>query len=370
MERLPLWRAGNLALVLASVLGVAWFWTPQAQRLISLESGSAQVLFRQRQCQIYRRANVLVLGNSLAGEGFLVNLFNQNARQHFAINLAVPSAHWFLLERVAEMARREGIRPRAVVLMTAPEHFSERKDFDFLENDLTLAKPLLDGGDLLRLAGHTRTPLRYADSAPLILLRPMLYRGELRSLMLRPSAHHAQVERLQEVLSAMTAGEPMAENGNAFSVCEVGDLQGLESRLPAMRERQEPRLGDSERIVAGLRARVGIPMVVDPREMARFRRVLRLLHEMAPRVIVAPAPFYDPDFLQYPAGFRQEMAQAIEETVAQTPGAVLLKPLETDCSDFMDTVHFNRKGAERFTRQLLDAMEGRHSQESRAADGL
>jgi hypothetical protein len=357
-QHLPLRWVGNLALLAAAALAVMWFWTPRAQRLVSLESGSAQVLMRQRLCALHSNANLLVLGNSLAGEGFLVNHFNGLAREHFALNLAVPSAHWFLLERMAVMAKDAGLRPRVVVLMTAPEHFSERRDFDFLENDLTLAKPVLDRTDFARLGGHTGGILRYADYAPLLLIRPMLYRGELRSLLLTPGMHREQTTRLREILAAMRADEPMVENGNPFAVCDAGPLSAVEQRLPALRASGDPRLGDYERLVAGYRARAGVPMAVDPREMARFRRVLALLSTMAKRVIVAPAPYYDPDFAQYPAAFRREMDAAIAATVAATPGASLLPPMATDCTDFMDTVHFNRKGGERFTNHLLLAIEG------------
>lgn len=357
-QPLPLRWVGNFALLAATVLAVMWFWTTPAERLISLESGSAQVLLRQKLCALHSNANLLVLGNSLAGEGFLVNHFNRQAREHFAVNLAVPSAHWFLLERMAFVAKEAGMRPRVIVLMTAPEHFSERPDFDFLENDLTLAKPVLNRTDFARLGGHTSSILRYADYAPLLLIRPMLYRGELRSLMLAPRAHTAQTARLRQVLAAMRADEPMVENGNPFSVCEAGALSTVPQRLPALRTAADPHLADYERLVAGYQARAGVPMAVDAQELARFRRVLALLTTMARRVIVAPAPYYDPDFAQYPASFREEMNRAIAATVAATPGATLLEPMGTDCSDFMDTVHFNRKGAERFTNRLLQAIEG------------
>ena len=348
----------NLALLAATVAVVSWFWGPAAEGLVSIDSGSAQVLFRQRLCELHPEANVLLLGNSLAGEGFLVNQFNGEAHQHFALNLGVPSAHWFLLERMAVMARENGLRPAAIVLMTAPELFSERKDFDFLENDLSLAKPLLSATDLERLAAHVSTPLRYANYAPLLLLRPMLYHGELRSAILSPSLHRQQAERLREHLGQMRVDEPMVENDNTFSVCDAGSLKTLNERMSALRASAHPRLGELERVLAGLEARAGVPMAVDARELRRFRRVLQLLREMAPQVIVAPAPYYDPDYAQYPAAFRKEMVLAIAAIVGDVPGAELARPLETDCTDFMDTVHFNRKGAARFTDSILRAIEG------------
>lgn len=348
----------NCALLAAAIAVVAWFWSPAAKTLVSIDSGSAQVLFRQRLCELHPSASVLVLGNSLAGEGFLVNEFNGKARSHFALNLGVPSAHWFLLERLAVMAREHGLRPATIVLMTAPELFSERKDFDFLENDLALAKPILSALDLERLAGHVTTPLRYANYAPLLLLRPMLYRGELRSAILSPSTHRRQAEQLHAHLARMRADEPMVENGNTFSVCDAGSLNTLSERMPALRASAAPRLAEFERILAGFRARAGVPMAVDARELRRFRSLLLILRQMAPQVIVAQAPYYDPDFAQYPAAFREQMRQAIADTVRDVPSAELARPMETDCTDFMDTVHFNRKGAARFTGSMLGMIEG------------
>lgn len=355
----------NLVLPAVCLATVAWFWTPAATGLISIDSGSAQVLFRKRLCELHPNANVLMFGNSLAGEGFLVNAFNRKAREHFALNLGVPSAHWFLLERIAAMARERGQRPAVIVLLAAPELFSERKDFDFLENDLALAKPILAFSDLQRLGGHVSSPLDYAGYAPPVLLRPMLYSGELRSAILSPALHRLQVDALRAHLAAMRAGEPMAENGNAFSVCDAGPLATLAGRMPALRAGAAPRLGDLERVLAGFNARAGVPMAVDSRELRRFRRLLDLLRAMAPRVIVAPASYYDPDFTQYPAAFREEMRRAIAATVSEVPGSEVAPPLETDCTDFMDTVHFNRKGAARFTDSILQAIEG-----ASHADGL
>ena len=348
----------NLALLAACLAGVAWFWSPSAAVLISIDSGSAQVLFRKRLCELHPKANVLVFGNSIAGEGFLVNAFNEKARSHFALNLGVPSAHWFLLERMATMARDQGLRPAVVILLTAPEHFSERTDFDFLENDLALAKPILSAKDLERLGAHVSTSLNYANYAAPVLLRPMLYSGELRSAILSPSAHRRQAEALQTHLVKMRADEPMAENGNTFSACDATPLSTLAERMPALRAAADPRLGELERVLAGLNARVGIPMAVDARELRRFRRVLLLLREMTPRVIVAPASYYDPGFTQYPPPFRREIRDAIAAIVSETPGTELAPSLNTDCTDFMDTVHFNRKGAGRFTESILEAIEG------------
>ncbi len=348
----------NLALLAACLAGVAWFWGPAATGLISIESGSAQVLFRKRLCELHPNANVLVFGNSLAGEGFLVNAFNANARRHFALNLGVPSAHWFLIDRMAAMAREQGLRPDAIILLAAPEMFSERKDFDFLENDLALAKPILTAADLGRLRAHVSTPLVYADYASPVLLRPMLYGGELRSAILSPLAHRRQAEALRAHLAGMRTGEPMAENGNSFSVCDAAPLRTLAERMPALRASAHPQLGEFERVLAGLNARAGVPMAVDAWELRRFRRVLGLLREMAPRVIVASAVYYDPDYAQYPAAFRLALERAIATTVNETPGAELLPALPTDCTDFMDTVHFNHKGAARFTGSILQAIEG------------
>ncbi|MCC6264532.1 MAG: hypothetical protein IT169_13220 [Bryobacterales bacterium] len=348
----------NLALGAACLAAVAWFWSPAAAALISIDSGSAQVLLRKRLCELHPKANVLVLGNSLAGEGFLVNAFNAKARQHFALNLGVPSAHWFLLERMAAMAREEGMRPAVIVLMTAPEHFSERKDFDFLANDLALAKPILTLSDFERLGAQVSTPLDYANHAPPMLLRPMLYSGELRGAMLSPTAHRRQMETLRTRLATMRADEPMVENGNAFTVCDAGPLGTLAERAPALRASAVPNLADYERILAGYNARAGVPMAVDTRDLRRFRRLLRILRAMAPRVIVAPAVAYDPEFTQYPAAFRAEMARAHAAAAREVPGVELAPTLATDCTDFMDTVHFNRKGAARFTGSILEAVEG------------
>ena len=355
----------NLALAAACVAAVAWFWSPAATELISIDSGSAQVLFRKKLCELHPKANVLVFGNSLAGEGFLANAFNKNAREHFALNLGVPSAHWFLLERMAAMAHEQGLRPAVIVLMTAPEHFSERRDFDFLANDLALAKPILTLSDFERLGGQVPTPLDYANHAPPMLLRPMLYSGELRSAMLSPAAHRRQTDALRASLAAVRADEPMVENGNPFTVCEAGPLGTLAERMPALRASATPNLGDYDRVLAGYNARAGVPMAVDARELRRFRRVLRILRAMAPRVIVAPAVYFDPDFTQSPAAFRAEMTRAHAAAAREIPGVELAPALATDCADFMDTVHFNRKGAARFTDSILEAIEG-----TGHADGL
>ena len=72
---------------------------------------------------------------------------------------------------------------------------------------------------------------------------------------------------------------------------------------------------------------------------------------MAP-LYLTTAPFYDPDFEQYPRDYRQSASQTIRQVAAQVQRVTLLPDFAADCSLFFDTVHLNRKGGEQFTEYI------------------
>jgi len=347
------WYVGLVLFVaaLASLAGLFYFGG--FTRLLSDQSSSFQVELGRTQSRAHRDATVVVLGNSTAAEGFRANFFHTRSAGVVALNLAVPSGHIYLFERMLAIAQREGVRPRTVVLMLTPEMLSLRKDFDFLLNDLTILKTEIDSSDFVRLASHTADPRHYARYASPVAVRPVLYRAEMRDLLAHPRERIENAERLQEWLAGFGPQSEMLETNNTFSVCDAGKLSKLEATVKQMRrENSPPGLPDLERVLAGYAARVHQPLAIDPFEAKRFEHMLRALASTGAKVYLVEAPYYDPEFDQYSAGFRTAAHQAFERAAAAVPGVSLLPAFSADCSMMLDTVHLNRKGGEQFTEYL------------------
>ena len=79
---------------------------------------------------------------------------------------------------------------------------------------------------------------------------------------------------------------------------------------------------------------------------------LPILTATGAKVYIAEAPYYDPDFTQYPAEYRRTFFAFLVAVAKSLPGVTLLPALEADCSMMTDTLHLNRKGGELFTEYL------------------
>ncbi len=345
------WYLGG-ALFLCASAALAWlFYFGGFNLLVADGSSSLQIELARTQSRAHRDASVLVLGNSTAAEGFRANFFNARSQDAIALNLAIPSGHIYLFERMLSIAQREGVRPRVIVLMVTPETLSLRSDFDFLLNDLTMLKTELDSTDFARLAAHAPDPLRYTRYAAPVAFRPVLYRADLRDLFAHPHRRMESAERVRHWLSDFGPKSEMLETNNEFSVCEAGPLEALDSTLRRMRQSRDPHLADMERVHTAYAARSHQPLVIDPSEARRFEHLLRTLAAVA-KVYLVEAPYYDPGYDQYPSGFREAAHRAFEKAVAAIAGVNLLPPFPVDCGMMLDTVHLNRKGGEQFTEYL------------------
>jgi hypothetical protein len=340
-----------LACAVAVIAGV--FYLGGFKRILSTESSSFQVESLVTQAHVHHNAMVAVIGNSTAAEGFRANDFNAKAGGAIAVNLGVPSGHLFLFEKIFQIVQTEGLRPKIVVLMVTPETLSLRQDFDFLQNDLSLLKTELEASDFVRLAAHTSNPLRYSDYAARIAVRPVLFRAELRDIFLHPRERMENAARVQKYLAGFNEQSPMIETQNEYSVCAAGTLDHLASTIETLRQRGETaHLADLERIRAGYVARVHQPLAVDSFETKRFERILRIFAASGAKVYIVEAPYYDPQFEQYPAEYRTAVADAIRHGAARVPGVAVLPPFQADCNLMLDTVHLNHKGGEQFTEYV------------------
>jgi len=347
------WSYAGFALFLSTVAGVAFlFYFGGFNSLLSNQSASLPVELGRTQSRAHPDASIVVLGNSTAAEDFLAQWFNARSPNDKALNLGVPSGHLYLFERMLAMAMRQGVRPRKIILMTTPEVLSLRPDFDFLMNDLTLLKTEIDAGDFVRLRGHTRNTRGYVEYASHLAVRPVLYRAELRDFFMHPRQRLEEAAAVRRWLASFDRQTPMNEPDNAFSVCEAGRLSELKETIAGLRLRNRDALADDDaRVLAGYAVRVHQPLKVDAFETLRFRRVLEKLSAAAPVYLVA-APFYDPDFDQYPRDYRDSATQTIRRVAAQVPGVTMVPDFSADCGVFFDTVHLNRRGGEQFTEYL------------------
>jgi hypothetical protein len=105
-------------------------------------------------------------------------------------------------------------------------------------------------------------------------------------------------------------------------------------------------------VLAAYAPRAHQPLTIDGFEAKRFRRLLENFVARRIAVYVLNAPYYDPDRDQYPESFRSQIRRVISREVGAVRGATLLPDFASDCSQFFDTVHLNRKGGEQFTEYL------------------
>jgi len=347
------WFYAGSALFLSAVAGVAFlFYFGGFNSLLSNQSASLPVELGRAQSRAHPDASIVVLGNSTAAEDFRAQWFNTRSPGEKALNLGIPSGHLYLFERMLALAMRQGVRPRKIILITTPEVLSLRPDFDFLMNDLTLLKTEIEARDFLRLRGHTRDMGGYVEYASHLAVRPVLYRAELRDLLVHPRQRLEEAAAVRRWLASFDSGTPMSESNDTFSVCDAGPLSKLQETIAGLRRQGRTELAAADaRVLAGYSVRVHQPLKVDAFETVRFRRVLEKLSAVAP-VYLAAAPFYDLDFEQYPRDYRDGAAQTIRRVAAQVPGVTFVPDIAAGCGVFFDTVHLNRKGGEQFTEYL------------------
>ncbi|HUS12726.1 MAG TPA: hypothetical protein VMZ30_19810 [Pyrinomonadaceae bacterium] len=334
------------------------FYLGGYRRLLVDESSSFAIELTMRILDANKDAKLLVLGNSTVAEGFRASSYNKVAGPRTSLNLGIGSAHFYLFEKIVDLALARGFRPHAVLLVLTPETLSLRPGYDLLQNDLTLMKTELDSSDYLRVWRHSPSTGSYVEYAGDLALRPALYTTDVRDLVTHvvPRAHKIMVT--QQWLK--TAGnEPEAlETDNQYAVCEADPLRELEKSLAA--ERSIPgsaRMADLERVWAGYSVRAHQPLAVDSFQAQRLENLLKYLASHVPRVYVALAPYYDPDFDAYPAEYRRAFSDTVEQVTSRT-SVKLLPEFETDCSMFFDTVHLNHAGGDKFTQFLRSQIDG------------
>jgi len=352
MKRGISWYVG-LALF-ASLFGavVYLFYFRGYVSVLSGDSSSFLIELARTQARIHSDADVLVLGNSTASEGFLANFFNARAPGHTALNLGIPSGNVYLFDRMVTVAADEGVRPRFIALMLTPDIVSDRRGFNFLRNDLTVLKTVLDGRDLATLAGYSRDLRDYAELAVPVALRPVLYRAELRDFFAHPVERIDNARKVHEYLAGFGRDSPMPEMNRPFAVCEAGPLNQLSATLDRLRREGSPLLPDVERVRAGYGVMRQQHYAVDAFRVERLRRLLQRLRKTGAAVYVVESPYYDPDFGQYPVDYRRDFAGALRKTAESVPGVTVLPPYRADCTMMLDTLHLNRKGGEIFTEYL------------------
>lgn len=351
MKRDGWWLAGLAAFCGFSAASVWLFYFGGFTLLLSNQSASLPVEVARARSRAQRDAAIVVLGNSTAAEDFRAEWFNRHSQGVRALNLGIPGGHVYLFERMLSLAMREGVRPRKIILTTTPDVLSLRPDFDFLLNDLTLLKTVVGREDFGRLTAHAQDPVSYLEYASRVAIRPTLYHAELRDVLLHPTRRLDEAARVRQYLAGLNRGTPAYESSNSFSLCGIERLAELKEKTLRLEAARDPAANDYAKVQAAYAVRVGQPLAVDAFETQRFRHMLRTLAAAAPVYVIA-APFYDPDFKQYPATYRARSEETIREVAAGVAGVTMVPDFRADCSMFADTVHLNRQGGEQFTEYL------------------
>jgi len=347
----PWWYAGLTVLVATAILIAFVFYFGGYSFLLSSDSASFTVEWTLAEARVHPEASVFVLGNSTAAEGFRPNWFRSHGTGAVAIDLGVPSGWIYLWQRMFEAALAYGIHPKAAVLMLTPEIIS-RTDFDFLLNDLAMLKTVLNYGDLMSLVPYASSPRQYVDYAEAVVARPILFRAEMRDFVTHPIGRLREAKHIHDWVHSFTQQSPMIETDNRFSVCQAGPLRDLDQTMNKLRAENSPLLPELDRVKTGYAIRVRQPLKLDARKMDLLRQLVTGITGRHVAVYVTEAPFWDPDFDQYPESYRREFSAAVRQIVAEVPGATYLPKLDVDCSMMLDTVHLNRKGGEIFTEYL------------------
>jgi hypothetical protein len=345
------WYAGAAALSATAVSAAFLFYFGGFEYLLSGDSASFSVELALAQARAHPEANVVVLGNSTAAEGFRPNWFKSHASGAVALDLGVPGGWIYLWQRMLDSAMSAGVHPRAVVVMLTPEVVSAT-DFDYLLNDLALLKIVVDSSDLERLASYTRTPRQYVDYAVPVLARPLLFRAEMRDFVYRPIRRLREAKRIRDWFQSFRQQSPMIETNNEFSVCQAGPLNELDKTIDQLRKENSPLLPDFARLKTGYAGRAHQLLRVEAYKTGRLRALLGEIAGRHMAVYVTEAPFWDPNFDQYPETYRRDFTSTVRQVVESVPGATLLPKLDVDCGMMLDTVHLNRKGGEIFTEYL------------------
>jgi hypothetical protein len=345
------WYAGVVALVATAALAAFVFYFGGYSYLLSGDSASFTVEWSLAQARVHPDASVVVLGNSTAAEGFRPNWFESHGSGAVAVNLGVPSGWIFLWQRMLETTLKTGMHPRSVVVMLTPETVSAT-EFDFLLNDLAMLKTVVDTSDLSRLAPYASSRRQYMDYAEAVVGRPVLFRAELRDFVTHPVGRLREAKHIHDWIHSFNSQSPMIETDNKFSVCEAGPLRELDQTIEKFTKENNPLLPGLARVKIGYGSRVHQPLRIDAHKLELLRQLLAEIEAHHMTAFVTEAPFWDPDFDQYPGAYRQEFSSTVRQLVRNVPGAMYLPKLDVDCSMMLDTVHLNRKGGEIFTEYL------------------
>jgi hypothetical protein len=345
------WYAGLALLIATAALAAFVFYFGGYANLLSNDSASFTVEWSLAQARVHPEASVVVLGNSTAAEGFRPNWFNSHASGAVALNLGVPSGWIFLWQRMLETAMNEGVHPRSVVIMLTPEIISTT-EFDFLLNDLAMLKTVVDTTDLPRLAPYATSPRQYMDYAEAVIGRPVLFRAELRDFVTHPIGRLREAKHIHDWIHSFNRESPMIETDNKFSVCQAGPLRELDQTIQKFTQENNPLAAELMRLKTGYAPRVHQTLRIDAHKKELLRRLLAEIEARHMTAFVTEAPFWDPDFDQYPDTYRKEFSSTVQQLVQSVPGATYLPKLDVDCSMMFDTVHLNRKGGEIFTEYL------------------
>ena len=345
------WYAGVAALIVTAAVALFVFYFGGYSYLLSGDSASFTVEWTLAQARVHREASVVVLGNSTAAEGFRPNWFKSHGSGAVALNMGAPSGWIYLWQRMFEAVLSVGVHPRAVVVMLTPEIISPT-DFDFLLNDLAMLKTVVDSSDLVRLAPYARSPRQYFDYAANIVERPVLFRAELRDFVTHPIGRLREAKHIHDWMHSFNQQSPMVEMNNQFSMCQAGPLHDLDKTIEKLRAGNSPLMPDFERLKTGYGGRFHQPLRIDSNKTNLLRQLLAEIEARHIAAYVTEAPFWDPDFDQYPEAYRRDFSAAVRRVVQSVPGATYLPKLDVDCSMMLDTVHLNRKGGEIFTEYL------------------
>ena len=165
---------------------------------------------------------------------------------------------------------------------------------------------------------------------------------------------------VSEWLQSLDTIDKFPEPDHAYAVCDAEPLDDLSRRLVTERQKpNNPDLENLEKVWAGYegRATAGNSLAIDAFETQRLESLLARFAEKVPYVFLALAPYYDPNYVQFPLKYRTEFEREVSQLSRGNAAIHILPTFPVDCTQMMDTVHLNRKGGEQFAAFLHEQIE-------------
>ncbi len=339
-----------LGAIIASAL--ALFYFGYYRYLLVTDSSSFSLENSRYVIQNHRDATTLVLGDSTAAHDFRTNYYNRYAGAEKAVNVGVPGTGLFTYHKFALFAKQQAPGLRNVILIAGPDLFSDKGEGRIF-SDLEYNKTALTLQDVSLIWNYTDSFKSFMRGAADLVFRPVLFGKDMRNLLLHPAQRlESAKESYRWLRRPLLSNDPQWEDDRGFTVCGIGDLDQLRSSIEQ---------ADSSRA----EILKWIQQGYEPRKNSRdinppvARQLLVLVTDLASmyeKIYVVNAPIYSGFQKVYSRDYLQKIYTVTAGISGLFPNVNYVQPsaaFNDDCSNFLDVVHLNKFGAERFTGYLL-----------------